>query len=344
MTEQEALARMIPPSQHRPGKLGRFGGVIQIWVTRACDKSCFGCTQGSNFAGKPHSITVDQFEQACISLKDYFGVIGMFGGNPAAHPKFPELCEVMKKYIPHERRGLWCNNPLGHGAVMRATFNPAVCNLNVHLDQAAYDGFKADWPESMPFGLTQDCRHSPPYVAMKDVIPDEGNRWGLIANCDINQHWSAMIGVFRNQVRAWFCEIAGAQAMLHQDDPDYPDTGLNVDYKWKCDRGAYSNHHYTLGMARGEATPEYQEWWQLPMSSFTSQVEKHCHECGVPLRGYGELAQSVDPSSHEQVSVTHATIGRSKRPNRPVEVVTSLEQLGLGRLQRMTDYMGNAKR
>ena len=76
MNENEALQKLIPPGQKRPGK--PRGGVIQIWVTRACDRSCFGCTQGSNLAGPPGFITTEQFEQACISLKNYFGIIGIF--------------------------------------------------------------------------------------------------------------------------------------------------------------------------------------------------------------------------------------------------------------------------
>jgi len=328
MKEQDCLQRMVPPGARRPGKF--MEGVIQIWVTRACDKSCYHCTQGSNLAGKPEFITVGQFEQALISVKDYFGVIGMFGGNPATHPYFVELCSMMQRHIPFHRRGIWCNNPMGHGHVMRQVFNPRHSNLNVHLDQKAYDEFKRDWPESMPFGLTEDCRHSPPYVAMKDVIANEGERWDLISNCDINQHWSAMIGTFRGELRAWFCEVAGAQAMLHQHDPNYPDTGLDPLRSYlpppsKC-RGAFGQ------------TPAV-KWWELPMSAFADQVRKHCHECGVPLRGFGELSQATNRP--EQASQTHADIYRSKR-RRPLQLVTDLDQLG-GKVRRVIDYMKNGQ-
>jgi hypothetical protein len=265
MTEAEALERMVAPGTPRPRKYRE--GVIQIWVTRGCDKSCYGCTQGSNFAGNPGLITVDQFEAAVQSLGGYFGVVGVFGGNPAVHPRFEELCAVLRKHVPWEQRGLWCNNPVNvrNAETMRRTFNPAVSNLNVHLDADAYRLFRQGWPESRPFGLHDDSRHSPPFVAMRDVIEDEGERWRLISACDINQHWSAMVGIFRGELRAWFCEVAGAQAMLHQWEPGYPDTGLRVEAGW----------------------------WRRPMADFAGQVRKHCHECGIPLRGYGELAQAA---------------------------------------------------
>jgi hypothetical protein len=170
MDEQTALSMMVPPGMHRPG-IWR-GGVLQIHVTRACDMSCFGCTQGSNLRGKPVMITPEEFEQACQSLEGYWGVVGMFGGNPAVHPQFPELCNILCKYFPKEQRGLWCNHPRGHGQLMREVFNPEVSNLNVHCSQEAFDEFIRDWPESRPFGLERDSKHSPPFVAMKDVIAD----------------------------------------------------------------------------------------------------------------------------------------------------------------------------
>lgn len=316
MTEDEALAKMVAPGTRRPGKYRE--GVIQIHVTRACDKACFGCTQGSNLAGKVEFITLENFELAVKSLVGYFGVVGVFGGNPALHPQFPDLCEILRKHIPFEQRGLWCNYPNGHGKVMRETFEPRVSNINVHLDGEAYAEFKKDWPECMPVGLDKDSRHSPPFVAIKDVMPAESKRWMAIADCDINKHWSAMIAQFRGQCRAWFCEIAGAQSILHQYDPEYPDTGVPIPNEL--------------------AVP----WWSLSMEYFRHQVRQHCHDCGVPLRGYGELACATNGT--EQVSKTHEAVYRPKKLYRKVEVVERLEQLGVGRLSRMTDYIGNARR
>lgn len=324
MNEQECLAKMIAPGQVRPSKPYR-GGVIQICVTRACDKSCFACTQGSNLAGRVEFMPPEHFEQAVLSLKGYWGVIGTFGGNPALSPHFGQYCEILRKHVPFEQRGLWCNHPKKWAKEMRATFDPSVSNLNVHLDKEAYAAFLKDWPEAHPVGLYQDSRHSPVHLAMKDVIADEGKRWELIAGCDINQRWSAMIGLFRSELRAWFCEVAGAQAILHQDEPDYPDTGLPLETR-----------HYFLQPG------QHAHWWELPMQHFAHQVAKHCHECAVPLRGYGELAMSTNGT--EQTSATHADIFRPKRPGRKVEVVTQLEQLGLGKIQRATEYLQNASR
>ena len=312
MNEQEAINKMVMPSQSRANK--RMEGVIQIWVTHVCDNQCFGCTQGSNLKRPASFITLNQFDKACASLKNYFGVVGVFGGNPAMHPQFPELCEILTSHIPFNRRGLWCNRIFKHGAIASKTFNPAVSNLNVHLDKVAYEEFRRTWPRSKPFGLTQDSRHSPPYVAILDLIEDEEESWDLIVNCDINKYWSAMISVFREELRGYFCEIAGSQAMMHQYEGDYPDLGVPID----------------------------NNWWKRPREAFAEQIKFHCQCCGVPLRGYGELAQSV--VGQEQITETHESVFTPKDKDRDVQVVTCREEIMEQGLAKMTDYLGNSKR
>lgn len=325
MNRQEALDKMKPPGVHKPGKW--LNGVIQIWVTRACDKSCFGCTQGSNL--KPSSpenmfMTVENFEIAVKSLIGYHGVVGVFGGNPALHPDFPLLCDILAAHIPFKQRGLWCNNPMKHAKIMRATFNPAYSNLNVHLDKQAYTAFLKDWPECEPVGLTVDSRHSPVHGSMYDLatLPDPTNpshsvpntedvRWYWISQCDINQHWSGMVGQVRGKVMAWFCEVAGAQAMLLQER-----TGIPL--------------------------PQETPWWQGGMEKYAEQVDYHCHRCLVPLRGYGELACSTD--GHETTTKTYLPIFQPKRSGRTIDCIDSAEQLQAGKITLSTNYLGNSKK
>jgi len=317
MEIDEVLSKMKSPRDIRPEIMWRQG-ILQIHITRACDMACTGCTQGSNLAGKPVLMTPDQFEESCESLMDcppphfkpYWGVVGVFGGNPTVHPDFEEICRRMQRIVPFEQRGLWSNNLRGYGKLCRETFNPEYSNLNVHMNRAAYDEIKRDWPESHPKGL-QDSRHSPPWVAMQDMedLTDD-DRWNLVANCDINQLWSAIICVFRGELRAFFCEVAGAQSMLHQNEPDYPDTGLPV-------------------------TPG---WWNQSMKPFEAQVRKHCFACGIPLKGEGDFAVT---GTTEFVSKTHEEIYKLKHKNsKNIKIVTKLSEMGR-KLERATDYCEN---
>lgn len=292
---------MVAPSQKRPVWMG---GIVQIMVTRACDLSCHHCTQGSNLGGKPVVMTPEEFETAVKSLgfgvpgqKPFFGILGVFGGNPALSPHFEAYCEILRGLVPLKQRGLWCNHPRGKGKVMRVTFWPAHSNLNCHLNPEAHAEFSRDWPESIPYlkGMDQDSVHGAPFVAIKDVEPDEAKRWEMIGKCDVNQFWSSLLGVVPGRgLKAYFCELAYAQAALHataEDAADWPDTGL-------------------------EATPG---WWQKPMADFEAQVRLHCHSCGIPLRRPGQLAIGGEK---EEFSQTHAAIAKPKAKGRPVEIVS----------------------
>ena len=303
---------MVAPGQKRP--LIWRGGIIQIMVTRACDLACHHCTQGSNLAGKPAMMTPEQFDRACVSLEGYFGVVGMFGGNPTMHPQFGELCSIMRARVPYLQRGLWCNNLRGKGADARITFNPRHSNLNVHLSSEAAAEFRRDWPESAPFlkGEGVDSTHGSPWVAMKDVIPDEEDRWRRIGECDVNRYWSALIGVFRGELRAYFCEVAYSQAALHESNPDWDGTGGPMP-----DTG----HEVAPG------------WWRRPMEAFRDQVETHCHNCGIPLRRAGQLAIGGE---REEFSETHRWIARPKARDRAIQVI---ESIGHVRAEPATNYL-----
>jgi Radical SAM superfamily len=309
MNEQEALKHMVAPSQKRKGIYRN--GILQILVTRACNLACHGCTQGSNLGGKPVMITLEEYEQAVVSLKDYFGVVGMFGGCPNVHPKFPELCAILRKHIPFEQRGLWSNNLMGHGKICRETFNPDHSNLNVHCDQAAWDEFWRDWPEARHKlkGLDRDSVHSPPFVSMSDVGIPEEKRWELISRCEINQNWSSYIAPIPGKgLRGFFCEVAGAMAVLHANDPSWPDLGVKIQ----------------------------PGWWKKPMQDFANQVRHYCHRCGVPMNREGQLALGGD---HEEVSQVHADIYKPKVKDRRVHLVT-VDNLTVKDGGRAIDYLG----
>lgn len=293
-----AVNKLTAPGQRRPSIMK--GGILQIMVTRACDKACFGCTQGSNLGGKPAVMTPDQFDQAVASLEGYFGVIACFGGNPCMSPHFEDYCRILRARVPFEQRGIWTNNLMGKGAVARITFNPRHSNLNVHLDSDAAGEMRRDWPESAGYikGTLEDSMHGTPWVSPTDLGIPEERRWDMIAGCDISKYWSSLIGVVRGELRAFFCEVAYAMAALHQDNPDWSGTGQPMP---------------DVGL------PVTPGWWRKPMAEFEQQVLACCHHCAIPLRRQGQLAIGGD---HEEFSLTHQFIARPKARSRVIEMVT----------------------
>jgi hypothetical protein len=255
------------------------------------------------------------------------------------HREFHEVCRLWRERVPANQRGIWCNNPftISNAKDMRDTFDPSISNINVHLDSVAATRFRHGWPEAHIVGEHMDSRHSPAgLLSMRDLSVPEEERWDLISRCDINQHWSAMICQFRGQLRAFFCEVAGAQAVWHQHDLDYPDAGKAV--------------------VPEAADPRYKglPWWQMDMSGYADQVRQHCHDCGVPLRGYGELAQSKDPVCRNQITKAHDIQGtgifaldapvdvRRKASTGRIELCTDRLQVREQQLNKVTHYLQNA--
>lgn len=314
MQEAEALEKLIPPSQKRTWKPNR-GGIIQVIVTTSCDKQCANCTQLANIK-RPHwEMFPEHFETICQSLEGYFGVVALFGGNPCLSQHFEDYCEILTQYFPKEQRGLWTNKLFGHGALARETFG--AFNLNTHGDQEAYDEMRRDWPEAQPMHADQDSRHAPVFVSMLDLDrlpqPDgttvdntEENRWDLIANCDLNYHWSGAATVINGQPLGYFCEIAAAQSLYRKDSS----TGIPI-------------------------TPG---WWKAPMQDYAHQARYHCHRCSVPLKGYGELSTKQDGLN--QISAEYAD-GFRVKGKQEVDIVYAVDQLRAFGVDKVTNYRKN---
>lgn len=311
MDEIEMLSRMVPPGHERPRRWR--GGIMQIQITRACDKSCFHCTQASNLAGKPAMMTLEQFEQACDSLQGYTRVVGIFGGNPCMHPQFEEICHIFRDKFPFEQRGLWSNHPRGKAAICAETFNPQHSNLNVHLDREAYSEFYYGWPDCQPYlkGLRQDSRHGSPFVSREDIGLSEEEIMEGTATCEVNHEWSALLGVVQGELKAFVCELMYTLSVLHEEDPNWLQTGMAPDVGW----------------------------WRRPISDFADQVRQNCRHCGMPNKSFGQLAQGGE---HEQVSKTHQPWFRPKIKDRLVQLVTNRDEILEGALPSAIQYIENS--
>jgi hypothetical protein len=260
-------------------KIRRGGNdTIQIIITRACDIfTCTNCTQLLPFRSDALHMSTECFRNALRSLADWPGIVGIFGGNPCCHPRFAELMKILMEEIPVQRhRGIWTNNLLKHGALVREVFYPhGRFNLNAHADPAA----AADIERWLPGKLIPKTDRDPAWhAAMLADYRDFGmseEQWIAAREaCDINQKWSAAIAERDGQPYAYFCEVAAS-----------------------------------LDGVRGEnhGIPANPGWWQSRMDTYKHQVRECCDRgCGVPLRFRGHLdrAATYDVSASWQGVLT----------------------------------------
>jgi hypothetical protein len=209
---------------------------VQIEITNACHNSCSNCTRLCGHYEKPYFMPLEEVKAAIDSMKNYPNMTGIMGGEPLLHPEFKEICEYLQTVIPKEKCGLWScfpRNKEHYREVIVATFG------NIFLNDHTRD----------------DVLHGPVLVASSELPLGGAQKDYLINHCWVQNSWSASI----NPKGAWFCEVAGALAML-----------LNVqDLGWKVEDG----------------------WWARSPVHFVDQM-KMCHSCGcaMPL----EKRYSVD--------------------------------------------------
>lgn len=203
--------------------------LIQIIITHRCPFKCSHCSQMVPHQPNPFDMTLEEVENALISLQDYPGHIGIFGGEPTIHPAFEEICRLIQKYVPVKaRRELWTmGKDWGkHEAIIRETFYDELIAYNEHEDN-------------------QPCWHQPNSIAPREVFDgkvtgvvrdDDALMWKIINNCWVQKRWSAAI----TPLGAFFCEVAAAKAHL---------TGLNG---IKVQEGWWREPHTTWDSMKSE--------------------------------------------------------------------------------------------
>lgn len=207
------------------------------------------------------------FEAAVISLRDWPGIVACFGGNPAVHPEFPDLCRILAKHIKPAQRGLWCNNLFKHGPIAAETFSEGVLNLNAHGIPEAAQAMNRWFPgRVIPGSGAHHAFHSTILADYRDLGVSEEEWLKSREACDINQKWSAAIVEREGAPYAYFCEVAAAMDGV---------------------RG------------RNHGVPASPGWWQMPIQApgYQQQIQKCCDQgCGVPLKlkGHRDNEQIYD--------------------------------------------------
>lgn len=281
--------------------------IIQIIVTTSCDLfTCSNCTQLLPYRQDARHMSLGSFLKAVKSLADWPGVVALFGGNPCTHPQFPELCRILEDHIqPQSRRGLWSNNLMGHGAVVRRTFYPdGRFNLNVHRNiEAAVE--MGEWVPGkiIKSSVREHSWHSPILMSHHDLGLSY-RAWRILReSCDINQKWSGAIVERDGQPRAYFCEVAAALDGVRGD-----------------------NH----------GVPLFPHWWEAPITHFQHQIQGCCDQgCGVPLRRKGH-------QDHEAIyDITESFIPYTSLRSKSVTVTLHDSTTGeeMSEVPEMTDYL-----
>ena len=174
--------------------------VIHVEVTNVCNLVCSNCTRFIGHHRKPYMMELSMVEKALKSLYDFPNKVGIMGGEPTLHPEFEEICKLVQKHVPFEKRGLWTDGAKWdeHKDIIHETFPEKQIIYNAHDDEEVGE-------------------HQPLLIAAKDIVEDRELMWRLIGNCWVQWRWAASI----TPKGGFFCEVAAAQDWLFDGPGGY---------------------------------------------------------------------------------------------------------------------------
>lgn len=281
--------------------------IICIDVTNKCDLECSNCTRLLENQDAYWEITPDNFRLALRSLKDYFGIIAMIGGNPCMHRNFEELCQIFVEEVPNKlQRGLWTNNYFKHRQLCLDTFG--TFNLNTHGAERA-ESVMTDFANQAARGgavvwnYSGHSDHAPLLTAVQDLYAED-EMWEKIGNCDINREWSASIVQNKGQLRAYFCEVAASFDLARNQD-------------------------HGLALEEG--------WWRKPITDFADQIKRFCPGCGVPAK----QPPMKDFADTDTYTDTNADIAIKSQMQKKRKVIYMAAENKKDTNRRVTSYNSN---
>lgn len=188
--------------------------VIHIEITNACNLECANCTRHIGHHRRPFMMDLETAEKAILSLVTPFtaewqdfpegfpGYIGIMGGEPTAHPQLADICKLMQKYVPREKRQFWTDGFRleERKQAIADTFDEGNVHINRHEDK------EVGW-------------HQPLLVAAEEVLSEDREyMWRLIHNCWVQWRWAASI----TPSGGFFCEVAASLNRLFGEPAGYP--------------------------------------------------------------------------------------------------------------------------
>lgn len=275
---------MIRPSQQ---------WAVQIDITNQCHLHCSNCTRLLDHRTKDTAfyMTAELFGLALGAVRDFptdsepcvsmhtgrRKVVGLIGGEPLLHPKFPTFVDMMCEALPNRaHRGLWTSKDWMNGSHPKwGAYRPQVERLlgpnpthDASGPSSKHDCGYINWNMHLP---EQKVQHQPVLTASKDLVPDPVRRWQLISQCWVQEQWSSSItpkGFF-------FCEVAAALDMILDGPGGLP---LTPDV-WKWDL-SFENRDGHLS----------------PVGPYAEQIKRSCESCGacVPLPGRRDAENTDD--------------------------------------------------
>ncbi len=236
---------------------------MAIITNTVCDRRCLYCSRFRRHIpdNKLWNLPLSTLEAALLSVRDYGKTIKFLGGEPLLHPKFEQMCLMIRDILPTQNLHLLTSGGKywdKYYDLIYKTFDYIA--LNKHSKEQ-YD----------------KCRHQPITVAVSDAVPDERVRQILIDNCWTDRTWCPVINIHG----LYFCEIAAAIDDLLYDGAN----AWKVTPQWWL-RDEQDNTQRHLCQLCGMCLPMERELISTRNEKISPGLLAMYNERGLPLHHY----------------------------------------------------------
>ncbi len=262
---------------------------IHIDVTQYCHDTCLYCSRYVRHQRPDHkyNMSLNLFEKALWSLREFPNRIGLMGGEPTMHPKFDQLCEIIQKepvlaehgkYKGYLRYSLFTAGGRGfekHKEIIDRTFQ--------HIEVFKHT------PEQKSV-----CKHQPTTMAMDDMVKDEELKARLIDDCWAQKTWCPNI----TPKGAFFCELAaGIDRML-----DGPGGWPIEKYWWKKTPAQYRDQVDRYCGSCGIPLPVEREVVSSEKERVSSGLLQKMRACNLPRLTPKDIVEVKEPFTNEEIN------------------------------------------
>ena len=264
---------------------------IHIDITQYCPDDCLYCSRYMRHQRKDHkyNMSLDMFEKALWSLREFPNRIGLMGGEPTIHPQFEQICEILQRepILPEhgKYKGYLRYSLFTEGGPKFEKFKASGLIDRTFQYIAVFE----HTPEQKAV-----CRHQPTTLAIGDMVKDKDLKDRLIDDCWAQKTWCPNI----TPKGAFFCELASGIDRIIDGPGGWP----VEKYWWKKTPEQYQDQVDRYCDLCGFPLPVIRETLDAKKERVSSGLLKIMRGCNLPRLGPDDIVEITEPFTIEEIN------------------------------------------
>jgi len=264
---------------------------IHIDVTQYCPDDCIYCSRYMRHQRPDHKyhMSLEMFEKALWSLREFPNRIGLMGGEPTIHPQFEQICEILQGEPVLPEHGQY------KGYLRYSLFTEGGARYRKFKESGLLD---RTFQYIAVFEHTAEqkavCKHQPTTLAIGDMVKDKELKDRLIDDCWAQKTWCPNI----TPKGAFFCELASGIDRIIDGPGGWP----IEKFWWDKTPEQYQDQVDRYCDLCGFPVPVVRETMAAKKERVSSGLLKIMRERNLPRLGENDIIEITEPFTNEEIS------------------------------------------